>query len=349
MVFGGTTAGVLIPASVAALNGLSITNTSIVTLQSSPVINGTFNPSGAGLSIGANTLTLNGVINCGTLVGGATSNIIIGGAGAASLPGVTLNNLTINRAVTMCGNVTVGGTLTLTANALSIAANTLTLSDAGTLTYGAGSLTGGVTSNLTIGTGADIPLNAIAGGLNNFTASRNITLGAALTVNGTLTLTAGNFTVGANTLTLNGPTIAGTPTNLITVPGSSLVFGGTTAGVLIPTNVVALTGLTITNTSIVTLQSSLTLSGLFNPAGAGLSIGANTLTLNGVINCGTLVGGATSNIIIGGAGAASLPGVTLNNLTINRAVTMCGNVTVGGTLSPHCKCIVNCSKYTYTV
>ena len=84
-----------------------------------------FNPAGAGLSIGANTLTLNGIINCGTLVGGATSNIIIGGAGAANLSGVTLNNLTVSRAVTMCGSVTVGGTLTLTAGAFSIAANTL--------------------------------------------------------------------------------------------------------------------------------------------------------------------------------------------------------------------------------
>jgi hypothetical protein len=331
--FGGSTAGVLIPTSVVALNGLSITNTNIVTLQSSVTVSGTFNPAGAGLSIGANTLTLNGIINCGTLVGSAASDIIVGGAGAASLPGVILNNLTVNRAVTMCGSVTVGGTLTLTSGALSIAANTLTLSDAANLSYGAGSLTGGVTSNLTIGTGADITLNAIANGLNNFNTSRNITLGADLTVNGTLTLTAGSFTIGTWTLTLNGPTIAGTPANLVTTATSSLAFGGTTAGVLIPTSVVALNGLSITNTNIVTLQSSLTISGTFNPAGAGLSIGANTLTLNGIINCGTLVGGAISNIIIGGAGAASLPGVTLNNLTINRAVTMCGNVSVGGTLT----------------
>ena len=168
LVFGGTTPGVLIPTSVVALNGLSITNTNIVTLQSSLTLSGTFNPAGAGLSIGANTLTLNGIINCGTLAGGPTSNIIIGGAGAANLPGVTLNNLTINRAVTMCGNVTVVGTLTLTSGALSIAANSLALSDGANLSYGAGSLTGGVTSNLTIGTGADITLNAVSGGLNNF-------------------------------------------------------------------------------------------------------------------------------------------------------------------------------------
>ncbi len=308
LVFGGTSSGVLIPTSVVALGGLSITNTNIVTLQSSLTVSGTFNPAGAGLSIGANTLTLNGIINCGTLVGGATSNIIIGGAGAASLPGVTLNNLTVNRAVTMCGSVTVGGTLTLTSGALSIAANTLTLPDGANLSYGAGSLTGGATSNLTIGTGADITLNAIANGLNDFNTSRNIILGADLTVNGTLTLTAGTFTVGPRTLTLNGPTIAGTPANLITTAASSLVFGGTSSGVLIPTTVVAIGGLSITNTSIVTLQSSLTVSGIFNPAGAGLSIGANTLTLNGHINCGTLVGGATSNIIIGGAGAANLSG-----------------------------------------
>ena len=192
----------------------------------------------------------------------------------------------------------------------------------------AGTLTGGATSNLTIGTGTAITLNAISGGLNNFNTSRNITLGADLTVAGTLTLTAGTFTVGANTLTLNGPTIAGTPANLATTSSSSLVFGGTSAGVLIPTSVVALNNLTISNTSIVALQSSPTVSGTFTPGGGGLSIGANTLTLNGPASCGTLVGGATSNLIIGGAGAANIPAVTLNNLTLNKAAAMCGNVTV---------------------
>ena len=203
-------------------------------------------------------MTLNGQVNCGTLTGGPSSNISIGGSGSANLSAVTLNNLTINRAVTLCGNVTVGGTLNLT---------------------------------------------------------------------------SGTFTVGAYTLTLNGPTIAGTPANLTTSSSSSLVFGGTSAGVLIPTSIAALDGLSITNTIIVTLQSSLTVSGIFNPAGAGLSIGTNTLTLNGQVNCGTLTGGASSNISIGGSGTANLSAVTLNNLTINRAVSLCGNVTVGGTLN----------------
>ena len=333
LVFGGTSSGVLIPTSVVALNNLSITNTSIITLQSSLTVGGTFNPAGGGLSIGANTLTLNGAANCGTLVGGATSNLIIGGTGAANIPGVTLNNLTLNKAAAMCGNVMVGGTLALNTGALSIGAYTLTLSNGASLSYGGGTLTGGAVSNLTIGTGTDITLNNITGGLNNFNAGRNITLGADLAVNGTLTLTSGIFTVGSYTLALNGPTIAGNPANLLTSAASSLVFGGTSAGVLIPSIVTTLTGLSITNTSIVTMQSSLVISGTFNPGGGGLSIGNNTLTLNGPINCGTLLGGANSNIIIGGSGSANLSAVTLNNLTVNRTVSLCGNVTVGGTLT----------------
>ncbi|MCJ7449163.1 MAG: DUF2341 domain-containing protein, partial [Bacteroidales bacterium] len=160
---------------------------------------------GAGLSIGANTLTLNGQINCGTLAGGATSNIIIGGAGTANLSAVTLNNLTINRAVTMCGNVTVGGTLTLT---------------------------------------------------------------------------SGTFTVGANTLTLNGPTIAGTPSNLSTTSSSSLIFGGSSTGVLIPSSVANLNNLTINNANGVTLTGSVTVSNILTMTQGNITTGANTLILS---------------------------------------------------------------------
>lgn len=276
LVFGGTSAGVLIPSNVTSLTGLSITNTSVVTLQSSPTITGTFNPAGAGLSIGANTLTLNGPVNCGTLVGGTTSNIVMGGATATNITGVTLNNLTVGRAVTLCGNVTVGGTLTLSTGALSIAANTLSLANGANLSYVAGTLTGGATSNLTIGTGTDITLNAISAGLNNLNTSRNITLGANLSLSGTLTLTAGTFTVGARTLTLNGPTIAGTPGNLITSATSNLFFGGSSAGVLIPASVTNLNNLSINNINGVTLTGNITLA-------AG---GVLTLT-SGIIQAGT--------------------------------------------------------------
>ena len=282
LVFGGTSSGVLIPTSVIAIGGLSTTNTSVVTLQSALTVSGIFNPSGAGLSIGANTLTLNGQINCGTLVGGPTSNIIINASGLpANLSGVTLNNLTINRAVTMCGSVTVGGTLTLTSGALSIASNTLTLPDAANLIYSGGSLTGGATSNLTIGTGADITLNAIANGLNDFTTSRNIILGANLSLNGTLTLAAGTFTVGPRILTLNGPAIAGTPGNLMAVAASSLSFGGFSAGVFIPASVTNLANLTINNANGVIMNSNITLAagGVITLTSGILQAGTNTLKI----------------------------------------------------------------------
>ncbi len=275
LVFGGTTSGVLIPTSVVALNALSITNTSTVTLQSSLIVSGIFNSTAGGLSIGANTLTLNGQINCGTLTGGATSNVIIAGSGTANFPPVTLNNLTIDRMVSMCGNVTVGGVLILSSGALSIGANTLALSDGANLSYGAGSLTGGVTSNLTIGTGTVITLNTILNGLNNFNTSRNINLGADLSINGTLTLSAGTFTVGPTILTLNGPTIAGTPGNLATSSSSSLSFGGSSAGVSIPGSVTNLNNLTINNINGVTMNGNITLA----------SGGVLTLT-NGIVQAG---------------------------------------------------------------
>ena len=232
-------------------------------------------------------------------MGGATSNLIIGGAGAANIPAVTLNNLTLNKAAAMCGNVTVGGTLALNTGALSIAANTLTLSNGANLSYAGGSLTGGSTSNLTIGTGTAITLNAISGGINNINTSRNITLGADLTVAGTLTLTAGTFTVGANTLTLNGPTIAGTPANLATTSSSSLVFGGTAAGISVPSSVSNLNNLTVNNSSGITLSGGVTVAGILTMMQGNITTGTYTLIIsNGVVGSlnyvsGTIIGRLT--------------------------------------------------------
>src|SRR6266568_3527220 len=173
----------------------------------------------------------------------------------------TVTNLTINNAsgVSLNSAATVNGTLTLTAGALSIGANTLTLN--GLISTTSGSLTGGASANISFGgTAASTALPAVT--LNNLTinSASGISLGGDVTVGGTLTLTSGTFSVGANTLALNGPAIAGTPANLSTTSSSSLSFGGSSAGINIPSSVAALSTLTINNANGVTLNSSPTIS-----------------------------------------------------------------------------------------
>ena len=215
--------------------------------------------------------------------------------------GVIINNI---NGVSLNSSNTINSILTLTNGAFSLGANTLTLANGSNLSYGGGSLTGGVTSNLTIGTGTNVILNAISGGLNNFNTSRNITLGADLSVNGTLTLTAGAFTVAANTLTLNGPTIAGTPTNLTTTAASNLTFGGSSAGVLIPASVTILNNLTMSNAIGVTIQGPLSIIGIVSAQNGNLSSGGFL----------TLISTAAQTALIDGSGAGTVSG----NVTLQR-------------------------------
>lgn len=204
--------------------------------------------------------------------------------------GVIINN---NAGVSLSGSKTITYSLSLASGALSIAANTLTMSNGSTLNYGSGSLTGGSTSNLTIGTGTDITLNTVTGGLNNLISNRNISLGGDLTIAGTLTLNTGSFTLGTWTLTLNGPTIAGTATNLVTSSSSGLVFGGSSAGIQIPSSVSALNTLTINNSSGITLNSNVTVAGTLTMTQGNIISGTNTLILAGsTLNYtnGTIIG-----------------------------------------------------------
>ena len=339
------------PGQNAGTGTVTILNNHNVTLNVSPannVVALTINPgaNATALAFGGFTLNVTGDVN----VNNTTTNI----AKSIALNTGTLNcnNLYLTSSggndnrdafvVLTTGTLNVTGNITMSA----VASRTyIRFNGGGTVNVG-GTITGGTITSAA-GGGGSVPTSGTvvynyAGAQNvgtyayynlGISGSGNKAIQGNISVAGTLTLTAGTLTIGTNTLTLNGPAIAGTPSNLSTTSLSSLVFGGTSAGVLIPTSVVALNNLTISNTSIVTLQSSPTISGIFNPGGGGLSIGNNTLTLNGQVNCGTLVGGANSNIVIGGSGTASLSAVTLNNLTINRATSMCGNVTVDGTLT----------------
>jgi MSHA biogenesis protein MshQ len=117
---------------------------------------------------------------------------------------------------------------------------------------------------------------------NNLTINNasGASLAGNTTVADTLTLASGTLAVGTRTLTLNGPTIAGTPVNLSTTSSSTLDFGGSSIGVNVPLSVVALSNLTVSNANGVTLNSSPAVStvNLSGPVSAGsnkLAISAN--------------------------------------------------------------------------
>ncbi|MCX6235923.1 MAG: HYR domain-containing protein [Bacteroidetes bacterium] len=114
------------------LQDIDLTDAIKLTLGSDIQVNGTLALNSGELSIGANTLILNGAITrtSGTLTGGASSNIIVSGASAGTtLPAVILNNLTINRAtgIELEGDVIIGGTLSLINGRLTLNNNDLVL------------------------------------------------------------------------------------------------------------------------------------------------------------------------------------------------------------------------------
>ena len=225
--------------------------------------------------------------------------------------GVIINNI---NGVLLSGSHTINSILTLTSGAFSVGANTLTLANGSNLSYGGGSLTGGATSNLTIGTGANITLNSISGGLNNFITNRNITLGADLSVNGTLTLTAGTFTVGAYTLTFQNSNIpiVRTSGTITTASNSNLSFGssGNTGGNAFTLPVGTFTSAPFINNLSIYRTNSLTLN-------------EQMISLNGILLCNgplntngnlTLLSTAGGTALIDGSGTSTIAG----NVTMQR-------------------------------
>jgi hypothetical protein len=185
-------------------------------------------------------------------------------------------------------------------------------------------------------TGFEIPP---AGTIANATVdnTNGVNLSGNLNIATTLTLNNGNFTVGANTLTLNSAP-AGTATNLSANNTSSLVFNGTTA-INVPSSIAQLNNFTLNNVSGSTLQANLTIQGALTLSNGALNLGGKILELDGSVSTvsGTLTGGGTSAMVFGGGGAVTMPGVTggLQSLTLNRAgtVTLGAPVAVTGSLN----------------
>jgi hypothetical protein len=318
---------------------LLINNSNGVALHASRTLNGTLYLSAGNFSIGNNTLSLNGLITktSGNLVGGSTSNLTFGGSGTATtLPAITLNNLTINRGngINLGGNVTLEGTLSLQNGALPIGNYTMNLN--GAITKTSGTLTGGNTSTIIFGgSGAATGLYAIT--LHTLTINRlnGINMLGNVTIKNILNLTSGTFSIGNNTLYLDG-FINQTSGLLGGGLGSNIEIGENAVSVSLSSMV--LQHLTINRIAGVTMTGDISVYGNLTLTNGSFSIGNNTLTIYGFIvqTGGLLTGGLLSNLTFqDNTAPTSFPSITLNDLSVFRSggVELAGDVNVTGNLT----------------
>jgi hypothetical protein len=156
-----------------------------------------------------------------------------------------------------------------------------------------------------------------------------------VTVLGDMTLTGGDFALGANTLAIGGSILESGGTFTIS-PSSSLTF--LDPGPLVNLPATTLNNLIVNRSAGVTMTGDLAVNGTLGLSSGTLSIGANTLTVNGgsAYSGGTMTGGSSSNLVIAGTSSTFLvPQVTLNNLTLNRpdGADLVGDVSVINTFA----------------
>jgi len=225
----------------------------------------TFNPSGTGTT----TITLNGT---GALVNysyaGAQTVYYNAGTSTTTYTNITLSGSGLK---TIPSGLVINGTLSLEGTAAA-SGNTPSYGTSSSIRYrGSSPQTTGIELPSTFSGSGGLIIDNTAG----------VSLSASETLESTLTLTNGTFAVGANSLTLNGPPITGTPANLTTTASSNLTFGGSYSGVFIPSGITNLRNLTINNTNGVAINSNITLAsgGTLTLASGILNAGANIISI----------------------------------------------------------------------
>jgi len=198
---------------------LTINNVNELILNGDLTINTGIALISGNFTIGANTLTFNGIVTAmtGTVTGGSSTNMIIGGTGSIiNMPAFVLNNLTINRTsgVSLYGDLSIVGTLALTNGTLTVGRNTLTISGSSPLRTSGTIDAGNVSATLafTNSSAITLPASVFSAAVNNLTinSTGGITAGSDFTVNGILNLQGANpsatkssLDMGANTLTMS--------------------------------------------------------------------------------------------------------------------------------------------------
>jgi hypothetical protein len=261
--------------------------------------------------------SLNEIYNSSTLgnqntVNGSTST---GRSGYSSWPtsGSLINNVTINNSsgVTLSGNKTINGTLTLTSGAFTLS-NTLTMANNTNIIRTGGSLsaspTFGTSINVTYGDGSysssitsgnELPSSNSV--LNNLVVnvSGGVNLNASRTINGTFTLTNGTFAVGANSFTIKGA-INRTTGNINASNASAVVLFNGSSSQNIPSSTFTgnINSLTINNASGVILNDNSTVANTLTLTSGILDMNSKTLTIGTSSANGTISGGSATSYVI---------------------------------------------------
>ncbi len=282
---------------------LEINNASGVSLTGNLTINSTRNlilTAGA-LSIGTNTLTINGTITgSGTITGGTNANLVLGGAGDPEFlrftndPG-TLNNFTLTRdpedIVSLMSNLKVTGTFTNTDGVLDFSGYELQIS--GPYTGGAAEFSTDAGSSLRVNTAGaftgDIIFEAgdILGLLRINRGSTTVNIGSANVNVSRLELLAGTLNNTNSLWMQTGGTIYRTAGSMTTVPGStntySVEYGGAalTTGNELPNIVGRLQKLRILGSGPYTLNKNITINDSALFVSGNFLAGANTITMKG--------------------------------------------------------------------
>lgn len=306
------------------------------------------------------TLTIQNTTNptLGTLASGST--VAYSATAAQTVLGATYYNLTLGGS----GNKSQAATATTVSNILNIGSgiayvlsttNTITTILNGTIT-GAGTITGGTNSNLTIGgTGPLGTFNPTGGAqtlrafIINRTSAGTVTLGGNITAGTTFTHTNGIIDLNGHLLTINGVAtfpVASSNGSLSGSATSSLSIGATTI-----TNNLYLTSGAQTLSSFVinssgqtlVLGTDMTVGNTYTQTRGIIDLNGKTLTLNGAATfASTAANGTTSgssgNLILNATGITNslfmtTGNQTVNNLTLNAAgktLTLGTALTVAG-------------------
>ncbi len=340
-------------------NNLSLNKASgAATLGSTATVNGNLNMATGGslLLNGALTVASNVVVgtgttlNCGSVtlsVGGnwtnsgtftaGTSTAVLNGTGAQSVPGVTFNNLTINKTsgtATLAGNATMNGDLNISAGTLDLGSFTANRGAAGgTLTLGA---------NTTLNVAASFPANY---------STHSLAANSLVFYNGAAAQTVSAEAYG-NLSLANGGASAKTLAGTASIAGDFLINSGAT----FDASTFALTAqgnwtnngtFTPTTSSVTLAGSSKTVGGIntFNNLSVTGSYTATTnITVNGTMNnSGTWSAGAATNTFAGdfsnsgtltSSGTVIFSGTAAQNLTFSSGFTSTGAVNFNGTTAP---------------